>query len=844
MGKGQIIAHSGGGLYSVRLTYAYRSRITARLATYTAQIAELDVKIAAETDANKKAILKLQRASIQKLHDYYSTKMPDDPTVSAWCADLTEDLAYGTNVGTIEIPGEQVTVLVRPAYNGRSVYLASRDGQLMPSIAGSPHQVLFNWMLLPGWQRHKPIYRTGTIIAGTIDNDANTCSVCLEPAYSSQQSLPAIDGLAIGDCNTTNPVASQITDFCTRNPGHPFCTNTDEGSEINLTDGQLAELKAVNEYVNQNYGRLSDPSGYRTGDSWDVMAPGGSGDCEDHMLTKMQKLVDDYGWNPANLKVVTSYMKDGTGHVFLAVRTTNRGLVALDVNNDNVIEAGKLPYRIDKVSLTKDVWRSFTRQLDSVPVEYMTCNSWAFIDGDRVVVEFTGQKWETPKVIGFHSSPQACSFNIYCLCNWYYGVGVMFSTDTWTFHALGVMPLPYAWRYRCAGAAIGSSILCVSGLGFIYGATSPPYIALIDKNTQFDSLTYSYTDKQAIPTPRECLTGYGYGGKAWFAGGISIFDAGWYGPETTSSTDVYACGFGPLGFDCPDWMNSFYLTAPQPYLNNEEFTFLSNSWAYRQGFPDPRGFARGFGASGLLYIFGGVDGKIDKTVVCTCCLERYMDGSYGREYTTYSNEYINLISDGRAYNPTSDAWASLQDMPENRAGYASAVVSGIGYVFHGSVSDSLSSGDLRQSAELRLEDDDIPIPDGYPEGEYFSWGTGSCSYTGGAFELWKTMTARKYNPTNDSWASIATSPNNGELYPTNRDYFGTGISGNEGYPAAAFGGRIALCQSTSMTSENGDNTVMEYNPVADTYTGRGSKAQMAEVMGASITHFGELGFTL
>ncbi len=227
MGKGQIIAHKGAGLYDVRLTYAYRSRITQRLAMYTSQMAELDVKIAAETDANKKALLKLQRASVQKLYDYYSNGMPADPTVEAWCADLTEDLAYGTVVGTIEIPGEQVTVLVRPAYNGRSIYSTARDGTLMPSIAGAPHQVLFNWMILPGWQRHKPIYRTGTISA--IDYDANTCDVCLEPAYSSQQNLPAVDGAGAVDCGAT--ALAGAADFCSRYPTHPFCTNGEEGSE-------------------------------------------------------------------------------------------------------------------------------------------------------------------------------------------------------------------------------------------------------------------------------------------------------------------------------------------------------------------------------------------------------------------------------------------------------------------------------------------------------------------------------------------------------------------------------------------------------------------------------------
>ena len=237
MGRGQIVSGGEFGMYQVKLIYAYRNRINARLDGYTQQMALLDQKItaidaqiAAEADPVKKAklqdtrsVMVLQRASVQKLHDYYSTKMPADPTIAAWCADATEDLAAGTNVGTIEIPGEASTVLVRPAYNNRYVYTAGRDGNLMPSVAGSPYQVLFNWMLLPGWQRHKPIYRAGTIVPDSLDFVANTCSVCLDPAYSSQQSLPAVDGLGVGDCNMGDDDQSQYLtdsaeDFCSRNP--------------------------------------------------------------------------------------------------------------------------------------------------------------------------------------------------------------------------------------------------------------------------------------------------------------------------------------------------------------------------------------------------------------------------------------------------------------------------------------------------------------------------------------------------------------------------------------------------------------------------------------------------
>ena len=44
----------------------------------------------------------------------------------------------------------------------------------------------------------------------------------------------------------------------------------------------------------------------------------------------------------------------------------------------------------------------------SVPIEYMSCDSGAFIDGDRVLVEFVSWWWEYAKVIGFEKEPRLC----------------------------------------------------------------------------------------------------------------------------------------------------------------------------------------------------------------------------------------------------------------------------------------------------------------------------------------------------------------------------------------------------------------------------------------------------
>jgi hypothetical protein len=48
-----------------------------------------------------------------------------------------------------------------------------------------------------------------------------------------------------------------------------------------------------------------------------------------------------------------------------------------------------------------------------IAFDYMECNSKAFEPGDRVLVEFRGQDWAAPMIIGFESHPKRCSWDYY-----------------------------------------------------------------------------------------------------------------------------------------------------------------------------------------------------------------------------------------------------------------------------------------------------------------------------------------------------------------------------------------------------------------------------------------------
>lgn len=730
MGLGQIISHEGAGRYMVRLIYAYRQRVVAKITgleveivDYQSQIAALDAQIAAESDLKKKADLQTQRSiknlqkiALEKRKAYLENNMPANPTVEAWCMDLTEDLVG--NVGTAEIPGETQTVLVRPGYNNRAVYSSARDGQLMPPIAGEPNQVLFNWMLLPGWQRHKPIYRTGTIVADSIDFDADTCSVCLDPAYSSQQSLTAVDGLALSDCGTSNKYETQINDFCGRYPGHPFCTNDTEGSEIKISDGQLAQLQAVNQQINAAHGRQNDKSGFRIGDSWDVMGAGDSGDCEDFALTKMKQLVDSYGWNPKNLKLVSCYTKEGVGHAMLGVRTSNRGLLCLDVNNDAVMESGRLPYRIDSVALTKDSWKSWTRRLEAVSIEYMDCNSLAFADGDRVVVQFTDQRWDRPKVVGFVQDPAACRFGelwisaihgarVYNIeANAFRAVLYGYDMDVYLYfssaaaqsggygfvfggynhwgdqdpvalcnkifpvnESVAVMPeMPEGRVHACGGSSNGR-IFCMGG-----NSAPGGYDPFFNSNYELELLTSTWSIKTSLPGDLAAVKGFTDGSNPILAGGWVGMNSICDGTVATKTSEVLEYSVSGDSFSSRNprphaivWDGQAYGGGfgfawggkPEYQLTDEDHVYLDLVCGYQYDTPAASKLRFDSDAWSMIQQMPGIYDPPIETAGYSWDYQR-AGGYYRGDDRVYvhrgpimSNNRINR------YNPASDAWAQI-----------------------------------------------------------------------------------------------------------------------------------------------------------------------------------------
>lgn len=174
---------------------AAQAALTGAKAAYAAAQQEAKEKLDAQVDAAKELVdekrktgplqlaldlLTSERAQLRKDLSYWGG-LQLETTQQAWCTDCTED-ATG-EVATIEIPGEGALVLIQAGAPGGS----AAAGALVAREVQTAEQVFFNAAILPGWQKFKPTYRRGQIMA--LDVEKNTAQVALYEAKSSAQNL-------------------------------------------------------------------------------------------------------------------------------------------------------------------------------------------------------------------------------------------------------------------------------------------------------------------------------------------------------------------------------------------------------------------------------------------------------------------------------------------------------------------------------------------------------------------------------------------------------------------------------------------------------------------------------
>ncbi len=229
MGKAIIQTNLGSGLYNVLVDYdttrvdkeladltTQIATTTARIATIVGEIATISSGITTLTNqlaaltpgtpaweakhteiktatrllmdkTKERDLTTLKKKSFEARNTYLTGKIPADPSADIWCADLSDDLAIGLSVGTIEIAGEIYEMNIQPGYDGNAAYSQPRDGSIIPTVSQGAAQAFYNLAMFPGWQKWLPTYRYGVLT--DIDYDLHTCSVALEAYESDAQNL-------------------------------------------------------------------------------------------------------------------------------------------------------------------------------------------------------------------------------------------------------------------------------------------------------------------------------------------------------------------------------------------------------------------------------------------------------------------------------------------------------------------------------------------------------------------------------------------------------------------------------------------------------------------------------
>ncbi|TCD14201.1 transglutaminase-like cysteine peptidase [Oricola cellulosilytica] len=126
--------------------------------------------------------------------------------------------------------------------------------------------------------------------------------------------------------------------FCAESPR--LCATSDGSRTVELTPARIAQLKAVNVYVNN---RIKEQDDRVTAGRWDDWRlPTKVGDCEDFAILKKDRLTKQ-GWSPAALLLTVATFR-GEGHVVLTVRT-DKGDYILDNRTDSIRIWSRAPYR-------------------------------------------------------------------------------------------------------------------------------------------------------------------------------------------------------------------------------------------------------------------------------------------------------------------------------------------------------------------------------------------------------------------------------------------------------------------------------------------------------------------
>lgn len=271
----------------------------------------------------------------------------------AWCTDYTTGAGGGSARATIDIPGDTTLTLLAPGCRAHR----SGDGTISSARKAAALS-----------SRATQLIRAGQNLA---DVEAR-----LTTARAAEATL------------RTETADAQATYVATPTDAN-YVLFENKTKELAAKRHEIANLTVGKQVVTVTIGRLNQEIAYWTArPASETPYPGDGAFLERDLLSPAQtyfnaaifpgwqKWMPTYRWGTAANVNETANMMDVT--LGSATSTAQR----LNVNKES--------------------------SLSNVPVVYMTCHASAFEDGDRVVVAFANQSFESPTVIGFLDNPREC----------------------------------------------------------------------------------------------------------------------------------------------------------------------------------------------------------------------------------------------------------------------------------------------------------------------------------------------------------------------------------------------------------------------------------------------------
>jgi hypothetical protein len=277
----------------------------------------------------------------------------------AWCTDYTLN-GSGDVVATIDIPGDPSLTLLAPGCRG------FRSGDGMISIANKTAALS---------KRSKELIRAGSTLS-TIEEQ-------LAKETAAEVALRA-EVAAAQAAYTATPTDENYTIF------------ERKAAELNAARRTIANLQVSKSVVTVTINRLNQEIAYWSSRSAVEVPVPGDGAFLDRALVSPAQAYFNAAIFPGWQKFLPTY----------------RWGIASDVDDDaNVMTVTLGP----ATSRAQGLDVNAAQVLHRVPITYMTCNSNAFFDDDRVIVQFENQQQASPRVIGFLDNPKECILYTYLI---------------------------------------------------------------------------------------------------------------------------------------------------------------------------------------------------------------------------------------------------------------------------------------------------------------------------------------------------------------------------------------------------------------------------------------------